>query len=100
MLPFCYSRNMRERRKKEGNRVLFDYRDLLNKKKNSNKTLLKMKKGPVSYQTEKGVRFFSDHPFQWVAKGHANHLLATFTEDKHIHFVEATIEEVEDYYCD
>lgn len=99
MAPLCYSEFMRERRLKEGNRVLFDYRDLVEKKNRGKQKLLKMKKGPVSYLTEKGIRFFSSHPFQWVSEGHANHLLS-FSEDNYVHFVEATIADVEDYYAD
>ena len=87
----------RERRLKSGNKVIFDYKELLDKKGKSNKTLLKMEKGPQSYTSAKGTQFWSEHPYQWVAKSEAEFL--TGLKVRHLNFREATIEDVEDYYA-
>ena len=89
---------MRAKRLREGRRVLFDYRDLVDKRKHKGEVLLRMKKGPISYNTG-SIRFFSEHPFQWVPKEEAERLLG-FDENNFVHFVEATIEQVEDHYVD
>lgn len=90
---------MRERRVKIAGNVVFDYRDLLDGRKRKGKKLLKMKKGPATYTSDKGTRFWKDHPFQLVEEEEASHLLS-FKEDHYVYFVEATIEDVEDYYAD
>lgn len=87
-----------ERRLRENNRVLFDYKDLLDKRKNKGKVLIKMKKGPITYTTTENTRFFKQHPFQWVSEGEAQHLLS-LPESGYIYFIKATIEDVEDYYA-
>ncbi len=89
---------MKERRLRDGNRILFDYRDLLQKHKGQ--VLLKMKKGPITFTTDTGTRFFKEHPFQWVKTDETQHLLATFGEDSYVYFIPATIEDVEDFYSD
>lgn len=71
----------------------------MDKKKRVGKVLLRMKKGPRTYTTEKGTRFFSEHPFQWVEGDEAGHLLS-LPETGFVHFVRAKIEDVEDYYAD
>lgn len=86
-----------QRRVREGNNIIFDYRDLINKSKNRGKILIRMKRGPLTYTTEAGIRFFRDHPFQWVEKDEAEFLLS-IPETMFVHFVPATIEDVEDYY--
>lgn len=86
-----------ERRLKENNKVLFDWKDLLDKRKSKGKTLIKMKKGPITYTTNEGTRFFKQHPFQWVSKEESDHLLS-LPEEGYVFFVPATIEDVEDYY--
>jgi len=90
---------MRERRLKVAGTVVFDYRDLLDGRKRKGKVLLKMKKGPASYTSEKGTRFWKAHPFQLVDEEEAQHLLS-FGEDNYVYFVVATPEDVEDYYAD
>lgn len=52
----------------------------------------------MTYTTEQGTRFFRDHPFQWVGKDESEHLLS-LPETGFVHFVSATIEDVEDYYA-
>lgn len=90
---------MKERRLRDGKNILFDYRDLLDKKQHKGQVLLKMKKGPITFATDNGTRFFRDHPFQWVAADEAEHLLNTFGEDTYVFFVPATIQDVEDLYA-
>ena len=90
---------MRERRRKEAGTVVFDYRDLVDKRKNTGKTLILMKKGPITYTSDEGTRFFKDHPFQWVKKDEAGFLLS-LPEEGNVYFVNSTIEDVEDYYAD
>lgn len=88
-----------ERRKREGNRILFDYRDLVGPpSKFKGKKLIQMKKGPLSYTTEKGTRFYRDHPFKWVDAEEADYLLS-LPEEGFVYFTKATREQVEDYYA-
>jgi hypothetical protein len=90
---------MRERRKKINGTVVFDYKDLLDRRKHKGKIILKMKKGPMTYTSTEGTRFFKDHPFQLVDETEAQHLLS-FKEDNFVYFVNASVEDVEDYYSD
>ena len=90
---------MRERRLKINGSVVFDYRDLLDGRKRKGKVILKMKKGPMTYESEQGTRFFKDHPFQLVDETEAEHLLA-FKDTNFVYFVVASVEDVEDYYAD
>lgn len=91
---------MKERRLRDGKTVLFDYRDLIGDgRKFKGKTLIKMKKGPKTYTTELGSRFFADHPFKWVENEEAQHLLG-FKEGNFVYFIEASVEDVEDHYAD
>jgi hypothetical protein len=97
MAPFCYSGVM-ERRKYEGNKLVFDYRDLVGSpQKFKGKKLIKMKHGPITYTSPNGARFFRDHPFQWVEAEEADHLLS-LPEGGYVYFVKASKEDVEDYY--
>jgi hypothetical protein len=93
---FFYTGDM-ERRYRENNRVLFDYKDLFDKRKSRGKVLLKMKKGPLTYTTTSGTRFFKQHPFQWVGEDESVHLLS-LPEDGYVFFVRASVEDAEDYY--
>jgi hypothetical protein len=90
---------MRERRIKSGGRVVFDYKQLLDKRSHRGKKLIRMKRGPITYTTAIGTRFWKDHPFQLVKEDEAEFLLA-LPESHYAEFVEATIEQVEDYYAD
>lgn len=91
---------MKERRKRDGqNNVVFDYRNLVDKTQHKGEKLLKMKKGPISYVTDGNVRFYTDHPFQWVSADEADNLLG-FPEEGYVYFVNATIADVEDEYAD
>lgn len=86
---------MRARRLYDGKTLKFDYKDLIDGRKQKNKTLLKMKRGPISFETSEGTKFWKDHPFQWVSNAEADELKGrTFPE-----FVVATVEQVEDYYA-
>jgi hypothetical protein len=90
---------MRERRLRDRGKIVFDYRDLIDGRKQEGKTLIKMKKGPITYTSTAGTKFFRDHPYSWVPTEEAQHLLG-FKEENFVYFVPATIEEVEDYYAD
>lgn len=88
---------MRSRRQKSGGKVVFDYRSLLDKRRWKGKKAIRMKSGPISYVTEEGVKFFRDHPFQLVKEDEANRLLSLPASSR-VEFVEAQIEDIEDYY--
>lgn len=90
---------MRERRKRIAGQVVFDYKDIIDKRRHRGKVLIKMKKGPMTYTSDNGTRFFKDHPFQLVDETEAEHLLG-FKESHYVYFVPATVEDVEDYYAD
>lgn len=98
---------MRERRKREAGHIVFDYRALVTAlrekeadgRKHPNKELIKMKKGPITYTSDNGTRYFKEHPFAFVDKDEANHLLG-FKEDNFVYFIPATLDDVEDYYQD
>jgi hypothetical protein len=90
---------MRERRVRNGGHVVFDYRDLLDKRTHKGKALLRMKRGPITYTTWAGVKFYKDHPYQLVTEDEAQLLLA-LPESGHVEFQRATVDQVEDYYVD
>jgi hypothetical protein len=87
--------DIRERRVREGQQLVFDARDVLNTKLHEGEVLLKMVNGPISFTSPGGVRFWKRHPFQWVT-GDDVDFLRYSTEPQ---FVEATVEDVEDYYA-
>jgi tRNA nucleotidyltransferase (CCA-adding enzyme) len=83
---------MRSRRIKEGQTIVFDAKELFEPHKGM--VLLEMRRGPMSYTTEEGVRFWKKHPYQWVSKEESNMLL----KSKSPEFVKATRDDLEDYY--
>lgn len=87
----------RPRRLRDGRAVVFDYKTLLDKKGKRDKVLLRMVKGPVSYETPEGVKYWSEHPFQWVSEEEAAILKGIKTG--FVDFRDATLEDVEDYYA-
>ena len=87
----------RPRRLKNGNAVVFDYKTLLDGRGKKGKVLLKMVKGPVSYETQEGVKFWSDHPFQWVSEDES--VILKGIKSGFVDFRDATTEDVEDYYA-
>lgn len=90
---------MRERRVKNGREVLFDYKELfLSKTKQKGLKLVEMRRGPMSYETSTGTKFWKDHPFQWIPEDEADFLLSI--KSPVVEFSAATIEDVEDYYAD
>ena len=84
---------------KDKGRVVFDYRTLLDKRTHKGKVLLRMKRGPLTYESWEGVKFYKDHPYQLVSTGEADRLLA-LPESGYVEFVVATVAQVEDYYVD
>jgi hypothetical protein len=86
----------RERRKHNGKNVIFDYRTLINEEGKEDKVLVYMAKGPQSYLSAQGTKFWSEHPFQWVDEDEAKFLVGL--KSQYLNFREATLAEVEDYY--
>lgn len=83
---------MRTRRVKDGNTVIFDAKDLF--QPHDEQTLLEMRGGPLSYETDGGVRFWQKHPYQWVAEEEVGLLLKSKAPEFRI----ATVDDLEDYY--
>lgn len=83
---------MRSRRIKNGTTIIFDAKELFEPHKGQ--VLLEMRRGPMSFTTEEGVRFWSKHPFQWVSREEAEILLKSNAPE----FRKATTDDLEDYY--
>lgn len=62
---------MREKRVRDGQRILFDADELLDGRRGKGKVMVKMNNGPMSYTTEEGVKFWNKHPYQWVSPDEA-----------------------------
>lgn len=86
---------MREMRVKDGNTIVFDARDVLNSKGKKDMVLLEMRRGPISYTTDGGVKFWKRHPFQWVSQEEAEFLLNNTNPE----FRKVDKAAVEDYYA-
>jgi hypothetical protein len=79
----------------DGKTLLFDARDVLVKPQAMKGfRLVKMEKGPLSYRTSGGTKFYRDHPFQYVPVEEVDWVLS-LTQPV---FRLAKLEEVEDYY--
>lgn len=87
---------MKQRRLKNGSKVLFDYRQLMIVKPDGVK-LVEMRRGPMSYETKSGVTFYKDHPYQWVPEEEADYLISF--RNRNLEFGPATMDDVEDYYA-
>jgi hypothetical protein len=72
--------------------MVFDAKELF--KPHKGMVLLEMRRGPISFTSDEGVRFWKKHPFQWVSKGEAELLLKSVAPE----FRRATIDDLEDYY--
>lgn len=83
---------MRSRRIKDGQTIVFDAKELFGPHKGQ--VLLEMRRGPMSFTTEEGVRFWSKHPYQWVSKTEAEVLLKSRSPE----FKQASVDDLEDYY--
>lgn len=83
---------MRSRRVMSGNTVVFDAKNLFEPR--TDEVLLEMRRGPLSYTTDEGVKFWSKHPYQWVSVEEAELLLKSTSPE----FKIATIDDLEDYY--
>lgn len=87
---------MRERRVRDGNRVIFDAaKEVLNSRGRKDQVLMEMRGGPISYTTEEGVRFWARHPFQWVSKAEAELLKKHSNPEFRI----SSKADAEDYYA-
>lgn len=87
----------RERRKRNGNNVIFDYRTLIDQEGKEDKILIQMVKGPQSYLSANGTKFWAEHPFQWVDEDEAEVLVGL--KSQYLNFAEAELTDVEDYYA-
>lgn len=85
---------MRNRRIRQGNTILFDAKDVLVDRSKEGLVLLEMRRGPLSYTTEEGVRFWQHHPYQWVSGDEAKILKQHLSPE----FREVDLSDVEDYY--
>lgn len=80
------------------NKVVFDARELLDKRRHKGKALLKMVQGPGSYD-DQGVKFWQEHPFQLVPKEKVDHFLG-LSEYGFVSFEHAQVKDVENYYVE
>lgn len=83
---------------KVNDKVVFDARVLLDKRRHKGQALMKMVKGPGSYQ-DQGVKFWQEHPFQLVPKDKVDHFLS-MEEWGFVAFRMAEVKEVDDFYTE
>lgn len=83
---------------KINDKIVFDARILLDKRKHKGKAIMKMVKGPGSYE-DQGIKFWQEHPFQLVPLDKVAHF-ESMRAWGFVAFEPAQVKDVEDYYID